>query len=70
MIFNLCEAHQVMNNRNYTLDEKVEEREYKPFYEIKNMYPKYLFTSDVLLQDRDGVINVNIADFIYNNKEL
>ena len=51
-------------------DEKVEEREYKPFYEIKNMYPKYLFTSDVLLQDRDGVINVNIADFIYNNQEL
>lgn len=51
-------------------DEKVEEREYKPFYEIKNMYPKYLFTSDVLLQDRDGVINVNIAEFIYNNKEL
>ena len=51
-------------------DEKVEEREYKPFYEIKNMYPKYLFTSDVLLQNRDGVINVNIADFIYNNKEL
>ena len=51
-------------------DEKVEEREYKPFYEIKNMYPKYLFTSDVLLQDRDGVINVNSADFIYNNKEL
>lgn len=51
-------------------DEKVEEKEYKPFYEIKNMYPKCLFTSDVLLQDRDGVINVNIADFIYNNKEL
>ena len=51
-------------------DEKVEEREYKPFYEIKNMYPKYLFTSDVLLQDRDGVINVNIADFIYNNRDL
>lgn len=51
-------------------DENVEEREYKPFYEIKNMYPKYLFTSDVLLQDRDGVLNVNIADFIYNNKEL
>ena len=51
-------------------DDRVEEREYKPFYEIKNMYPKYLFTSDILLQDRDGVINVNIADFMYNNKEL
>lgn len=52
------------------VDEKVEEREYKPFYEIKNMYPKYLFTSDILLQKRDGVINENIANFIYNNKEL
>lgn len=51
-------------------DEKVEEREYKPFYEIKNMYPKYLFTSDVLLQDRDGVKNVNIADFIFKNEDL
>jgi len=51
-------------------DEIVEEREYKPFYEIKNMYPKYLFTTDVILQNRDGVINVNVADFISNNKDL
>ena len=29
-------------------DKKTEEREYKPFYEIKEMYPRYLFTSDII----------------------
>ncbi len=47
-----------------------EEREYKPFYMIKELYPRYLFTMDLLLQKRDGVNHVNIVDFIYNNKSL
>lgn len=47
-----------------------EEREYRPFYMIKEMYPRYLFTMDMLLQRRDGVNHFNIVDFIYNNKEL
>ena len=51
-------------------DEKTAEREYRPFYAIKDMYPRYLFTMDLLLQNRDGVNNVNIADFISENKEL
>lgn len=51
-------------------EDRVEEREYKPFYDIKDMYPRYLFTMDLLLQNRDGVNNVNIADFICENKEL
>ena len=51
-------------------EDRVEEREYKPFYDIKDMYPRYLFTMDLLLQNRDGVNNVNIADFISENKEL
>lgn len=52
-------------------DEKVEEREYRPFYEIKNMYPRYLFVLDIVLQRNvNGVNNVNIVDFIYNNQEL
>ena len=29
---------------------ETEEREYKPFYMIREMYPRYLFTMDVLLQ--------------------
>lgn len=47
-----------------------EEREYRPFYMIKELYPRYLFTMDMLLQKRDGVNHMNIVDFIYNNKNL
>ncbi len=48
----------------------IEEREYRPFYIIKELYPRYLFTMDMLLQKRDGINHVNIVDFIYNNKNL
>lgn len=52
-------------------DEKTKEREYKPFYEIKEMYPRYLFVSDLILQKNiDGINNINIVDFIYNNNNL
>ena len=52
-------------------DKKTEEREYKPFYEIKEMYPRYLFTSDMIFQKNvDGIHNVNIVDFIYKKEYL
>lgn len=51
-------------------DKDTEEREYRPFYMIKELYPRYLFTMDMLLQKRDGVKHENIVDFIYNNKIL
>lgn len=47
-----------------------EEREFKPFYMIKDMYPRYLFTMDLLLQKKDGINHLNIVDFIYNNNKL
>lgn len=49
---------------------ETEEREYKPFYMIKDSYPRYLFTMDMLLQKRDGINHLNIVDFIYNNNNL
>ena len=51
-------------------NKETEEREYRPFYMIKELYPRYLFTMDLLLQKRDGIIHENIVDFIYNNKNL
>ncbi len=51
-------------------NKETEEREYRPFYMIKDLYPRYLFTMDMLLQKRDGVKHQNIVDFIYNNKIL
>ena len=35
------------------------------------MYPRFLFVLDMVLQKNvNGVRNVNIVDFIYNNLEL
>lgn len=52
-------------------EETTREREYKPFYYIKEMYPRYLFTTDIILQkNTDGINNVNIIDFIANNEDL
>lgn len=49
---------------------ETEEREFKPFYAIKELYPRYLFTMDLLLQKRDGINHLNLVDFIYNNRNL
>lgn len=52
-------------------EEKTETREYKPFFEIKDLYPRYLFVFDFsLLKNVNGIHNINIVDFIYNNEDL
>ena len=67
---NIEEYYYVQVTKNID-DKKTEEREYKPFYEIKELYPRYLFVSDLIIQKNiDGINNVNIVDFIYNNDDL
>lgn len=52
-------------------DEKTLIREFKPFYDIKEFYPRYLFLLDYVFKDNDmGVNTVNIAQFIYDYKDL
>lgn len=52
-------------------DYKTSARKYRPFYEIKDMYPRYLFLLDFIFKKNvDGINNVNIVDFMYNNEEL
>ncbi len=51
-------------------EKQAEEREYRPFYKIKELYPRYLFTMDHLLQNRDGIYSKNIVNFVSNNEEL
>lgn len=52
-------------------DKKTEEREYKPFYAIKDLYPRYLFVLDLIFQNNvNGINNINIVNFLYENKEL
>ena len=50
----------------YTILEsrETEEREYRPLENIRDNYPKYVMTTDYLLQHRNGIQHVNLIDFI------
>ena len=51
-------------------DRDVEEREYRPFGYIRDGYPRYLFTLDPLLQERDGVKHLNMVSFMKDDGDL
>lgn len=51
-------------------ERSTEDREYASLEKIKDNYPKYLFTLDLLLQRRNGIIHKNLADFMKNNEDL
>lgn len=45
-----------------------EDREYRPLEIIKDNYPKYLVTRNDLIQHRNGILHVNIAPFMKENR--
>ena len=47
---------------------ETEDREYRSLEGIKDNYPKYVMTTDYLLQNRSGIANVNLIDFISAGK--
>ncbi len=49
-------------------DRATEEREYRPFTQIKDNYPKYLLTRSDPIQQRDGIIHTNIPEFIQEGR--
>ncbi len=50
--------------------EKTENREYKPLEMIKDNYPKYVITTDVIIQKRNGIKHVNLMEFIKCNQDF
>ncbi len=46
------------------LSKDTEDREYRPLEQIKDNYPKYVVTTDYLLQKRNGIVHVNLMEFI------
>lgn len=48
--------------------EKTEDREYIPLESIRDNYPKYVVTEDDFIQKRNGIIHVNIGQFIREGK--
>ena len=51
-------------------DKNVEDREYRPFTYIRDGYPRFLFTLDPLMHQREGVHHLNMVDFMANDGEL
>ena len=49
-------------------DRSIEEREYRPFEQIKDNYPKYLLTRSDPIQQRDGIIHANIPEFMQEGR--
>ena len=47
-----------------------EDREYRPLEQIKDNYPKYVLTTDFLLQRRNGIIHKNILEFMKSENSL
>lgn len=55
---------------SYTIanSKETEEREYRPLEAVKDNYPKYLLTTDYILQRRNGIRHENLMDFILSGK--
>ena len=64
------EMHYSYVQVSYTiaLSKETEDREYKPLEAIKDNYPKYVATLDPLLQQRNGIMHINLVDFMKNGR--
>ena len=49
---------------------ETEDREYRPLEQIRDNYPKYLLTTDYLLQKRSGIRHVNLMEFMRGGAEF
>lgn len=56
----------------YTIlaSKETEDREYRPLEMIRDNYPKYVMTTDYLLQHRNGIQHVNVMDFMKEGKQF
>ena len=49
---------------------ETEDREYRPLEMIPDNYPKYVLTTDYLLQKRNGIKHENIMEFMKDNRRF
>lgn len=52
------------------LSKETEDREFRPLEQIKDNYPKYVATTDYLLQKRNGIKHINIIEFMKNHENF
>ena len=47
---------------------ETEDREYTSLERVNDNYPKYVLTTDFLMQKRSGIIRANLMDFIIGRR--
>ena len=52
------------------LSKETEDREYRSLEKIRDNYPKYVVTTDYLLQRRNGILHVNLMDFMTQERDF
>lgn len=50
------------------LSKNTEDREYRPLEQIRDNYPKYVVTTDMFLQKRNGIHHMNLMEFMKEGK--
>ena len=50
--------------------EKTIEREFKPLKNIPDNYPKYVITLDEGVMSHEGIIHLNLIDFLRDNETI
>ena len=50
--------------------EKIKEREYRPFREIRDSYPRYIISLDRYRDQQEGVKHINAIDLFLGNEKL
>ena len=73
-MFRDAEIDFVVKNRNGDIEyyqvsweisnTEIEKREFAPLEKIKDNYPKYLLSTESFTQNRDGIINKNVFDWL------
>lgn len=63
-------AAKIASYKEYRLCKMPENGKYRPLESIKDNYPRYVVTTDYLLQQRSGIRNVNLIDFICKNEKF
>lgn len=57
-------AYKMLQNKD------TEDREYRPLESIRDNYKKYVMTTDYMLQKRNGILHVNLINFIGQGRDF
>jgi len=50
--------------------QKIKEREYRPFREIRDSYPRYIVSLDKYRDQQEGVHHINVIDLFLGNEKI